>query len=284
LNEYIEAIDEITTKRMMVMTVDGKKIRLRRIADKDTGKFVIVPMDHGVTNGPIKGIVDLGETIDRVHAGGATAVVIHKGMVTSGLEEHGSEIGLIVHLSASTKIGLDSNAKVLVSSVEEAIQMGADAISVQVNIGSETESEMLRDMGKVSEACTKWRMPLLAMMYPRGPDITDPFDVLFVKHVARLGAELGADIVKTNYTGSVETFSEVVKGCPVPVVIAGGPKVESDKEVLQMVQDAMRAGAAGISIGRNIFQNKSVTAMTRAIASIIIEDIDVNYAYKELMK
>ena len=264
------------------MAFDGKQIRLRRITDRESGKIVMVPMDHGVSSGPMRGLVDLGETIGRVKDGGATAIVLHKGMVASSMQEHGGEIGLIVHLSASTKFGLNSNAKVLVCGVEEALQVGADAVSVHVNVGAVTEPDMLRDLGAVSEACREWNVPLLAMMYPRGPEITDPFDVVFVKHVARLGAELGADIVKTNYTGDVDTFREVVKGCPVPVVIAGGPIMESDREVLQMVEDAMRAGAAGISIGRNIFQNKSVTGMTRAIASIILEDIDVNHALKEL--
>ncbi len=266
------------------MTANGKLIRLRRIADPDTGRFVIIPMDHGVTNGPIKGIVNLDETIDKVSEGGATAVVIHKGMVSVGLERNHGKLGLIIHLSASSRIGLDSNAKVLVTSVEEALQYGADAVSVHINIGAETEREMLRDFGLVVEACKKWQVPLLAMMYPRGPEITDPYDVVLVKHVARLGAELGADIVKTNYTGSYDTFLDVVKGCPAPVVIAGGPKVDSDREVLEMVEDAMRAGAAGVSIGRNVFQHDNPTGMTKAIARIVLEDIDVNYAYKELSK
>jgi fructose-bisphosphate aldolase/2-amino-3,7-dideoxy-D-threo-hept-6-ulosonate synthase len=118
------------------------------------------------------------------------------------------------------------------------------------------------------------------MMYPRGPEIKDPFDVEIVKHVARVGAELGADIIKTNYTGSTESFIEVVKSCPVPVIIAGGPKMEADSDVLTMVQDAMRAGAAGISIGRNIFQHKNVLGMTSAIAKIILENLEVDEAIK----
>jgi fructose-bisphosphate aldolase/2-amino-3,7-dideoxy-D-threo-hept-6-ulosonate synthase len=141
---------------------------------------------------------------------------------------------------------------------------------------------MLEDLGFVSTSCREWHVPLLAMMYPRGAEVKDPYFVELVKHVARLGAELGADIIKTNYTGSIDTFKEVTKGCPVPVIVAGGPKVDSDKDVLQMVHDTIAAGAAGISIGRNIFQHKDIRGMTRAMAKIILEDADVEEAYKEI--
>ncbi|UCH89877.1 MAG: class I fructose-bisphosphate aldolase family protein [Thermoplasmata archaeon] len=264
------------------MAMEGKKIRLNRIRDKKTGQFVIVPIDHGVTAGPIKGTVDMAATIGSAYEGGATAVVVHKGMAEFGLEHLCGDIGFILHLSASTQLGPDPTAKVLVSTVEEALQLGADAVSVHINVGAETEKDMLTDLGFVSNECREWNVPLLAMMYPRGPDITDPYDVELVKHVARLGAELGADIIKTNYTGNVDTFMEVTKGCPVPVIIAGGPKVNSDREVLQMVYDAMKAGAAGISIGRNIFQHDNVKSITKAISRIILEGIEVEDAETEV--
>ncbi len=260
----------------------GKKIRMRRIGD-EKGRFVIVPMDHGVSSGPIKGIINMEETIGKAALGCATAVVVHKGIARTGLGKCAGEIGLILHLSASTKLSPNPNSKVIVAGVEEALQLGADAVSIHVNVGAETEPEMLQDLGFVSEACYEWHVPLLAMMYPRGPDIKDPFDVEVVKHVARLGAELGADIIKTNYTGSTDTFSEVTSGCPVPVIIAGGPKVDSDKEVLQMVYDAMKAGAAGISIGRNIFQHDNMAGMIKALVRIISEDAQVDEAYKEIL-
>jgi predicted phospho-2-dehydro-3-deoxyheptonate aldolase len=258
------------------VTESGKEIRLQRISSE--GKFVIVPMDHGVSSGPISGIVDMEDTINKVAEGGATSVVLHKGIARANLGEQKGKIGFILHLSASTGLGPDPNEKVLVASVEEALRMGADCVSVHVNVGAETESDMLSDLGLVAEECAIWNVPLLAMMYPRGPEITNPYDVDLVKHVARLGCELGADIVKTNYTGSAETFSEVIKGCSIPVVIAGGPKVESDSEVLQMVYDAISAGAKGISIGRNIFQHHNIEGITRAISGIILKGMDVDSA------
>jgi DhnA family fructose-bisphosphate aldolase class Ia len=99
-------------------------------------------------------------------------------------------------------------------------------------------------------------MPLLAMMYTRGPKVANEYDVNLVKHAARVGAELGADIVKVVYTGSAESFGEVVEGCFVPVVIAGGEKMDSDEDIVEMVKGAMAAGAAGVSIGRNVFHTE----------------------------
>lgn len=265
------------------MAVSGKQIRLRRISDPVTGRFVIVPMDHGVSAGPIEGVTNIDETIANVVSGGATGIVIHKGMVGLGLQEVGGNIGLILHLSASTNLGPDQNEKVIVASVEEALQYGADAVSVHINVGAETEAQMLEDLGEISSACREWNVPLLAMMYLRGPDIKDPFDVEVVKHVARLGAELGADIVKTNYTGSIDSFKEVTAGCPVPVIIAGGPKTGSDRDVLQMVYNAMKAGGAGVSIGRNVFQHVNIKGMTSAIAEIVLKGKDVVEAYKDVI-
>ncbi|MDM7933952.1 MAG: 2-amino-3,7-dideoxy-D-threo-hept-6-ulosonate synthase, partial [Methanothrix sp.] len=153
--------------------------------------------------------------------------------------------------------------------VEECLKMGADAVSVHINIGSETESDQLSILGCVSERCNFWGMPLVAMMYPRGKGITNPNEVEVVAHAARVGAELGADIIKTNYTGDPDTFRHVVEGCPVPVVIAGGPKTETDMELLQMIEGAMEAGARGVAIGRNVFQHEDPVKMTMAIAAIV---------------
>jgi len=168
-------------------------------------------------------------------------------------------IGLIIHLSASTSLGPDPNHKVLVTEVEDAIRIGADAVSIHINVGAEDEAEMLRDLGRVARTCDLWGMPLVAMMYPRGPRVKSEHGVEYVKLAARIGAELGADIVKTNYTGSPDTFKEIVKGCNVPVVIAGGPKMDTEADLLQMVYDAIGAGATGVAIGRNIFQAENPT-------------------------
>jgi DhnA family fructose-bisphosphate aldolase class Ia len=107
------------------------------------------------------------------------------------------------------------------------------------------------------------------MMYTRGPKVKNEYDVKLVKHAARVGAELGADIVKVVYTGSVESFREVVEGCFVPVVIAGGEKMGNDEDLIEMVKGAMASGAAGVSIGRNVFQHKDPEKMVQKICRIV---------------
>lgn len=259
----------------------GKRIRMERIINRESGNTLIVPLDHGVSMGPIDGIIDLRKTINEVAEGGANAVVVHKGIVAFGHRGYGKDVGLILHLSASTMLSPDPNDKVLVATVEEAIKLGADAVSVHINIGSNTEAEQLIKLGKISRECRDWGIPLLAMMYPRGNGINQ-YDEKAVSLAVRVGAELGADIVKTNFTGSVESFKNVVKGSPVPVVVAGGPKMNSDEELLKMVDMAMSAGAKGVAIGRNIFQAENPRKMTEAISMIVHENLSWNEALKHL--
>ena len=262
----------------------GKAIRMERMIDRNSGRTVIVPMDHGFTLGPVRGIEQMTKTVDRIVSGGANAIVLHKGIVSAGHRRSGKDIGLIVHLFGSTVLGPDPNAKVVVTEVEEAIRLGADAVSVHVNLGAPTEMGMLRETGRVAKKCTDWGIPLLAMMYARGEQIKNPFDVKYVKHAARVGAELGADIVKVVYTGSVRSFREVVAGCPVPVVIAGGEKMESDAELLQIVHDSLQAGGAGVSIGRNVFQHKRPMKMVEAIGAIVHQGKSVKTALAMLKR
>lgn len=260
----------------------GKMIRFERIFNRGTGKTIIVPMDHGISVGPINGVIDMKHTIQQVAMGGANAIVEHKGLVGEGLRGKGPDIGLIIHLSASTSLSPYPNAKTLICTVEEAIKLGADAVSIHVNLGDEDEKEMLRDFGNITRDCRTWGIPLLAMIYARGKSIKDGFHKDVVKHSARVGFEMGADIVKVPYTGSPESFQEVTEGCSVPVVIAGGEKMDSDKEILEMVKGSIDAGGSGVSIGRNVFQHRNPQRMVEAMAAIIHRGLDLDDALKIL--
>ena len=260
----------------------GKNIRMERIVDRNSGRTVIVPMDHGVTLGPIPGLADMRSTVSKIVSGGANAILMHKGMVGAGHRKAGRDVGLIVHLSASTVLSPYPNAKRLVCSVEEAIRLGADAVSIHVNLGDETEGDMLEQFGFISEQCVSWGLPLVAMVYTRGKKVKSEYDVEAVKHAARVGAELGADIVKVNYTGSIDSFRDVVNGCTVPVVIAGGEKVETDDELFAMVDEALKAGAAGASIGRNAFQHADPQRVVGAISKMVHESATIAQAKKFL--
>jgi fructose-bisphosphate aldolase / 2-amino-3,7-dideoxy-D-threo-hept-6-ulosonate synthase len=237
-------------------------------------------MDHGVTIGPCKGIENMQTTINALLKGNVDAILVHKGIAK---HVNTQNAGLIVMLSGASNRNPNQNNKVQVCSVQEAVRLGADAVSVHVNVGAQDEGKMLAKLGKVGEECERFGMPLLAMMYPRGPKITNEHAPDLVAHAARLGAELGADIIKTNYTGDVNSFKAVVECCcPVPVVIAGGPKAKTVKDTLQMTAEAMQAGSAGLSIGRNVFQHENQTAMVKALSAIVHNGASVDAAQKIL--
>ena len=256
----------------------GKQVRLERIINREDHRTIIVPMDHGVTIGAVDGLVDMREAVNDMAIGGADAVLMHKGLIRCSHRSAGKDVGLIVHLSASTMLTPNANTKTLVGTVEEGIKHGADAVSVHVNLGDPNERLMLADLGKVAAACDDWHMPLLAMMYARGPEIANSFDPKVVAHCARVGVELGADIVKVSYTGDMDSFADVVSGCCVPVVIAGGERMDSTRQVLQMVHDSIKAGGAGVSMGRNVFQHPRRIELMRALRAIVHDNADVYHA------
>jgi class I fructose-bisphosphate aldolase len=260
----------------------GKAIRMERIMNRNNGRTIVVPLDHGATVGPIYGIVDLRGTVDQVAEGGANAVLMHKGIPRCSHRAGGKDIGLIIHLSASTSLSPHPNAKTMVGSVTDAIKLGADAVSIHVNLGDETEPQMLSDLGALCSEANEWGMPVLAMMYARGPKIKDEYAPQVVAHCARVGVELGADIVKVNYTGDPESFARVVEGCCVPVVIAGGPKLDSDRDLVQMVHDSIQAGGSGLSVGRNIFQHANPAMIVAALNKVVHEDWTVDAAMELL--
>ena len=257
----------------------GKTRRLRRIMRGDSKTFIIA-MDHGITVGPVRGLEDMQAAVNHVVSGGADAVLFHKG-IAKYVDTHGS--GMIIHVSASTKLGGKPNLKVGVCTVEEAIRLGADAVSAHINIGALEEDQMLEFLGSLSERCDSFGMPLLAMMYPRGPNIKDENEFEAVAHAARIGAELGADVVKTVYTGDRESFRRVVQSCPVPIVVAGGPKMTSDMEVLELGESSMKAGAAGLSFGRNVFQHNNPQSMSRALSAIVHDGAKAKDAARHLV-
>ena len=252
----------------------GKARRLKKIIRKD-GRTIIVPMDHGVTIGPMQGIIDMQKITNQLLEGRVDAILVHKGIAKRINTE---EAGLIVMLSGASNLGPNPNGKIQVCSVGEALRLGADAVSVHVNIGAQDEDRMLANLGKVSEECEHYGLPLLAMMYPRGPKILDEHDVNAVAHAARIGAELGADIIKTNYTGNIDTFKTVTESCSAPVVIAGGPKCKSLNEILQTTHNALQGGAAGLSIGRNVFQCENPTTIIKALSAIVHRGASVDQA------
>jgi len=250
--------------------------------NRDSKRTIIIPMDHGLTVGAIKGLEDIAKMVDKVALGGANAVLMHSGMVGAGHRQSGKDIGLIIHLSGATTLSPNPNRKVLVCSVERALKMGADAVSIHINIGADDEPEMLQDAHRAIEASREWGIPLLAMIYPRGPKIKNEHDPEVVNIAVRAGAELGADIVKTNYTGDIDSFKYIIKSVDVPVIIAGGPKIDTINDLLQMVYDSVQAGGAGVAFGRNVFQADDPTKLVSALSKIVHKGYTVEEVLKEI--
>lgn len=253
----------------------GKTLRMRRIGHE--GLYVIIPLDHGVSNGPIRGIENVTTLMQELAQGGATGFVFHKGLAKNFAAANVAP-GALLHVSASTGQAADPNDKRIVADAEDAIRLGLDGLSAHTNHGSLTEERQLEEFGRLTSDAATLGMPVLSMMYPRGPNVKDPYDPRLVSHAARLAEELGADLVKTVYTGDAKSFRDVTSSVTIPVLVAGGERMKTDREVLELVHGAMRGGAAGVSIGRNVFQHKDPKRITRAIAKIVLEGADVKAA------
>ncbi len=248
----------------------GIELRLTRLRAPGTDRYLSVPMDHGISIGPAPGIEDVATTLEAVVRGGASCAVLHKGNAHFATP-HAGRLGLIIHLSASTFSNPDPNDKVLVTRAREAVALGADAVSTHTNFGAPTESQQVVDLGDTVREAHELGVPVLAMAYPRGPDVKDPYAVERVAGAARAAAECGADLVKTVYTGDVDTFREVVRGCAAPILVAGGARMESDQQLLELVAGSVEAGARGVSIGRNVFQHPHPDRMVAAIRAILVD-------------
>ena len=265
------------------MTSIGKKIRMERIFDRISKNTIIVPMIHGISVEKNEGIVDMSEAVDKVARRGANAVVLHKGDVPAGHRGRGKDVGLIVHMSSSAKFSDDPDCKVIVCSVKEAVSLGADAVSIHIDLENGKERKVLAEFTEIVDQSNEYGMPLLAMVYPRGSNVErgKEYDAENVGHCARVADELGVDIVNVNYTGSPETFRHVVAACKIPVVIADGPRLGNEKEILEMVEGAMMAGAAGLSIGRNVIQRDDLATIVGKMSQIVHKGAHVEDFYPE---
>lgn len=255
----------------------GKEKRLTRLGT--TGRHLIVPMDHGITLGAVSGLKEIESTIAAVTRGGADAVLTQKG-IASRVHANANGAGYIVHLNASTAIGPDEKDKRVSGTVEDAIRAGADAVSFHINVGSEYEPDQIAQLGELTSEADRYGMPVLAMTYARGHDVREDDPDAFAEalgHAVRLGEELGADLVKTAYSGTPTSFRHVVESTRLPVLIAGGSK-GTDEETLRTVRGAMDAGAAGVSMGRSIFQHETPQRITEAVSAVVHEDADASAA------
>lgn len=249
----------------------GKKIRLNRIFNKRSGRLVVVAVDHAMARGVLPGIVDIDKTMEQIVKGRPDAITMHKGIAKQCFSKF-IDAGIPFLLKCTSFSPYYETYDALVTDVEEAIALGADGLSVGVIVGGQYQSEMLRNLSKISKEANSYGFPLFTHIYPKGEFIKDPYAPENVAYAVRAAAELGADVAKTFYTGSKESFEKVIKSTPIKVAIAGGENTKDNKALLIMTKDAIDVGAAGITYGRSIWQSDNPTKMIEALKIIVHEN------------
>jgi len=269
---------------MQVFSQVGKEVRLSRILKN--GCAVVFAFDHGVEHGPSDfppEHIDPRVILEKVVSAGVDAVMMLPGMAALTYRVWANSAALIVKVTGKTNLRPEQE-RLLQSpfgAVEDAIVLGADAVAATVYWGSPYEDAMLRTWFQVKSAADMYGLPCLQLAYPRGPAIKNMYDVEVVRYGVRAAVESGADLIKTYYTGSEETFREVVRvAAGVPVLMSGGPAREAPLDFLRDVKAVMNAGANGVVVGRNVFRHRNPAGMIRAIMAVVHEGRDPEEAVK----
>ena len=249
----------------------GLKNRLSRIIKPKTGRTVMLAVDHGYFLGPTTGLEDIKKTIDPLVHHADTLMLTRGALRTAVNPEY--DIPIVLRVSGGNSIVADdlSHEDITVS-MEDAIRLNASGIALSIYVGSEYQHKTIVNLSKLVDEAQRYGMPVLAVTAV-GKDMVR--DARYLSLATRIAAETGAHLVKTYYC---ENFEEVVKNCPVPVVIAGGKKLP-EKEALQLAYNAISSGAAGVDMGRNIFQSEAPVAMIKAVRHIVHNNATVDEAY-----
>lgn len=258
-----------------------KAERLERLLPN--GRGVWIPIDHGMSDYPTQGLEDTERLIRDLISAGVNAIVAQKGVVThyNHLCE-GTNTSMVIHFSASTRHGgADASRKVSVGKASEVESRGGIAASAQVNIGSDGEAGMLQAMGELTTDCHHIGLPVLGMVYARGPnlEIDEDDSTNGVAQAARVAFEIGCDVGKTTWTGDEESFSRVTSAVPIPLLVAGGAK-NSTHDMLNMVESAMKNGGSGVCMGRQVFAHESPELVAKALMMIVHENASAEDAIK----
>jgi len=253
----------------------NKTLRMNRLFHPVSHNTIFFPVDHGTTLGPLGKLTDIPALVKMAEENNFQSIVAHKGTIQWAIE-HGDEIrdmNYLLHLSASTNFVLNGEFKQIVSTIEHGLRIGVTGVSVHVNLGVQEEPAMLKDFGLVCDEAYKWGLPVLAMMNVFGEGALNP-NKNSIAHAVRVAGEVGADIVKVKYAGTKEKMKEAIEAFPIPVLISGGEKSNDLLALFNEIYDSMKVGARGVSIGRNIFEDKSPVAMSKALSSLVHDLVD----------
>jgi class I fructose-bisphosphate aldolase len=265
------------------VTTLGKAVRLKRLQNPESGRILTVAIDHAPSYGVLDGLENIELMVERIADGDPDAIMLMKGPAERCFQPYAGRISLILKCSSLSPFHPERD--VWVSPVEDALRLGADAIAMALTVGSSQQALLLPNLAALVREAERVGMPVIVHAYPNGelvpPD--ERYSAKQVRYAARLGMELGVDIVKTFYTGSAETFAQVVEtAAPALVVAAGGPKLETDADVLRMAHDVVQAGAAGITFGRNIWQSEDPAGIIRDLRHIVHNNGSVDEGMSQL--
>jgi class I fructose-bisphosphate aldolase len=261
----------------------GKQIRLNRIFAHPSGRLCSVAVDHFIGYGPLLpggGLSNLPAALARIAAGLPGAVTMSKGTAMHCWAPYAGKIPLIVQSGCFTA---DDRVIECVTSPEECVRLGADAIAIAIGIFGPNEGRFIKMLMEVVTQAAQYDLPVVAHIYPRdftGPTPKIVFDPESILWAARIGIEAGADVIKVGYTGDVASFRKVVESSPVPVIAAGGPKAKNLRAALTAMSEVVKAGGRGATIGRNVWGVGKTTAALRAFKAVILDGKSANAALR----
>lgn len=249
----------------------GLKNRFSKIIRPEDGRCVMLAVDHGYFLGPTEKLENPKETIKPLLSH-ADSIMLTRGILRTSVSPE-SNVPIVLRVSGgSSIIGEDLSNETIVTSIDEAIKLNASCLALSIFVGSKYESQTLTNLAKLVDEGQRFDIPVLAVTAV-GKEMAR--DARYLALACRIAAELGAHIVKTYYC---KGFTKVVESCPIPIIIAGGKKI-SEKDALQLTFDAINDGAAGVDMGRNIWQSDYPIAMIKAVKSIVHENYNFQDAY-----
>lgn len=247
----------------------GKEVRLNRLFNRESGNILVIALDHAIGWGVIPGIDHIHKTMKKIVEAQPDAITMLKGIAKQVFPPYAGTIPFI--MKATTFSPYQPAYDTAVATVDEAVRLGADAVAIGATVCGDHQQQLLTQLGEFSRQAELAGLPSVTHIYPKGNLISkeDWCKEEYVKYAARAGAELGIDIIKTFYTGDKESYARVVKATPAKIVISGGPKLPSLKDVYQMVYDGIQAGAKGVTFGRNVWQANEPGKVIAALKHII---------------
>lgn len=240
----------------------GKSRRMSRLFVGEQKRCLMSPLDHGGWLGPVRGIDRPRVIAEAVIKGGSNALLISPGFYRAVAPVVPPSVAVVLRVSLTAGLSPQGSQETPISSLETALRLDADAIAVSVFFGRAGDIDIYRWLAELADASERYDMPVVAEMMPPEDRYYQPEAIA---HAARIGLELGADVIKTNYSGDVDSFKQVVASAPVPIIVAGGPSKGDDSSTVTMVREIVAAGAAGVAIGRRVWQADDPQAVTAQI-------------------